>query len=463
MKRFVIAGAIALAAVTASFEREASACGGCFNPPENPTVVTDHRMILSIAQDQSTLYDQIKYAGSPASFAWVLPISGEVTVGLSADIVFGALDSLTQTQLIAPPRNCPGPPADCPAALGAPSAAANDDAGGVNVIKKEVVGPYETVQLQASNPNALRDWLSANGFNVPADVAPVVDTYVAEKFNFLALKLVPGKGTQDMRPVRVTTKGANVALPLRMVAAGTGPVVGISLWVIGDGRYEPQNFGSFYIATDEILWDWTANKSNYTELRAQKTSAGNGRVWEIESSINLQRVMFDNIVKSSSWNGGGPYPQTDEERAAVDYLEIKDEQGIVTKTAAQARDEDLETLFHLVASPRVTRMRADLAHAALDVDLVMTAAKDQSVLQNVRQLTKEANQPLCPVWNGCSTNGQAPRDEAVARSSASGDGETFACVAAPKTSRPKTWAGVGFAALGLAEIVRRVRSRRTRR
>ena len=28
---------------------DAAACGGCFAPPENPTVVTDHRMALSIS------------------------------------------------------------------------------------------------------------------------------------------------------------------------------------------------------------------------------------------------------------------------------------------------------------------------------------------------------------------------------------------------------------------------------
>jgi len=37
------------------------------------------------------------------------------------------------------------------------------------------------------------------------------------------------------------------------------------------------------------------------------------------------------------------------------------------------------------ATARVTRLRSDLAHAALDADLVVTASKDQSVLSNVRQ------------------------------------------------------------------------------
>ena len=89
----------------------AQACGGCFPPPgENQSVVTDHRMILSVSKDQTTLYDQIQYSGSPQSFAWVLPISGTVDVGLSADTLFGALQNLTATVVQAPPTRCPPPP-----------------------------------------------------------------------------------------------------------------------------------------------------------------------------------------------------------------------------------------------------------------------------------------------------------------------------------------------------------------
>src|SRR4029079_14805128 len=102
-------GAIATVSMFA-FEGDASACGGGFIPAEHPTVVTDHRMILTVAKEQSTLYDQIKYSGIPSSFAWVLPISGTVDVGLSADIVFQALSSVTTMSIVAPPQNCPPPP-----------------------------------------------------------------------------------------------------------------------------------------------------------------------------------------------------------------------------------------------------------------------------------------------------------------------------------------------------------------
>ena len=58
---------------TLALPDDARACGGCFVPSET-TVVTAHRMALAISPVQTVLWDQIQYAGSPAEFAWVLPV-----------------------------------------------------------------------------------------------------------------------------------------------------------------------------------------------------------------------------------------------------------------------------------------------------------------------------------------------------------------------------------------------------
>jgi MYXO-CTERM domain-containing protein len=232
--------------------------------------------------------------------------------------------------------------------------------------------------------------------------------------------------------------------------------------VLGEGRYEPQNFPSFVIDTGELSWDWAQSKSNYTELRAQKTAAGGGRAWEIESSINLYPQSIEAQVKNGTWNGQGPYPATDEERAAQDYIAVTDGQGTVLKTAAQVRDEDLATLFHGIpaSTARVTRLRADLAHASLDQDLAMSASTNQTLLSNVRQITKETNQPQCPVYEGCEQTGTAPRDEANARSKdnwGSGNGGTFSCTTSQTGGLSWMTAGFGLAGLAIARAVRRRR------
>ena len=386
-------GAVGLSVVSA---RDATACGGCFGPSQTVTVVTDHRMILSVSPQQTTLYDQIRYQGDPASFAWVLPIVGTVDVGLSADVLFASLDAITQTTIRSPPRSCAGPPycgnnerdsfsADA-------SAGAANDAGDVTVNKRETVGPYDTAQISSKNPAALDTWLSMNGFNVPTDIKPVIAQYVTDGFDFLAMKLIPGQGIASMRPVRVTTMGASPVLPLRMVAAGTGATVGITLWIMGEGRYEPSNFPSFYIPTNDLVWDWNTSSSNYTQLRAQKTAENNGTAWETESSIGISRYE----VQSYVLGGGQRFGQAP---AANDYLPVM---GPISKTADQVRQEDLDTLFKGIpmGQERVTRIRSDLAHAALTKDLLVTAG-DQARLDNTRFLTRDVNAPPCPTYPPC--------------------------------------------------------------
>src|SRR5215510_9861539 len=92
---------------------DAAACGGCAVPTNENTQVTGHRMIFSTSKSQTTLYDQIEYSGEPTSFAWFLPIKGQVDVGLSADGLFAFLGSFSSVQVIPPPLNCPPAPAGC--------------------------------------------------------------------------------------------------------------------------------------------------------------------------------------------------------------------------------------------------------------------------------------------------------------------------------------------------------------
>jgi hypothetical protein len=362
-------------------------------------------MVLSVSMDQTTLYDQVRYSGSPQSFAWVLPISGTATIGLSADVVFDTLDALTHTSVVAPPLNC-APPPYCPYAPKATadaSASFGMDAGSdpVQILKQEVVGPYETVQLASTDPNALSNWLTSHGYSIPSDIQPIIDAYVAAGMDFLALKLVPGASVTSMRPVRVTTQGASPVLPLRMVAAGTGANVGVTLWVVGEGRYEPQNFPSFRIKDSEIVWDYSTQSSNYASLRQLYEQQSGEKAWELESSLSLSIANFTQIVDY----GGQTFPQYQYE-AGVDYQPAQTPDG-GTESSDQVRADDLATLFHGMNQydVRVTRIRSDLARAALAQDLVLQASADQSELTATRYPTQSVNKPPCPVYPPCPNGG----------------------------------------------------------
>lgn len=409
-------------------EKDASACGGCFGPPtETDDTVTAHRMVLSVSPQQTTLYDEIQYSGSPSSFAWVLPITGQVTIGISSDAVFDTLDSYSATTVSPPPITCPGPPSGCPAVPSGGAATFNGSGSGsggsVNVTSAQTVGPYQTVQLQSTDANALDTWLTTNGYAITADIEPVIAAYVTAGFDFLAMKLVPGAGVQSMRPVRVTFAGASPTLPLRMVAAGTGAVTGITLWVVADGRWEPANFPWFHIDASQLVWDWSTSSSNYTTLQSQIEAASNNTTWEVQASLALDAPTIQSAItnlatitaesgSSGSGGGGGSSSGSDSGPAAGadGYDPIPATSTSPGETSAQVMQDDLTALFAGIAGPgfRLTRLRTDLAHAALANDLQLQASSDQSTLSNVYTATQSINGPNCPVYDGCEVVGTAP-------------------------------------------------------
>lgn len=305
---------VVVAALLAGGEREARACGGCFHgepTPQKPltesSVVSDHRMVFALAPQQTVLWDQIRYSGNPSEFAWVLPVRPGTTVELSHDEWIGSLDATTQPKIIQPQTaplggfsggfggNDYGGGSGCGCGSMSTASAYSDSANAgsaadsgaslpppVQVISQEVVGPYETVIVRSDKPKALESWLRDHGYAIPDSIMPIIEAYTKEKLDFVALRLRPGQGVGAMQPVRIVSPGADPALPLRMVAAGIGAKVGLTLYVLSEGRYRPQNFPEGRIDETKLVWDTAQSRSNYKELSAAVMSGSGDRTWLTE-------------------------------------------------------------------------------------------------------------------------------------------------------------------------------------
>lgn len=433
---------------------QAYACGGCFISQSENTQVTGHRMVLSLSNTQSTLYDQISYSGSPESFAWILPIQGQVEVGLSSDLLFATLESLTETTILSPTIDCTG---GCFNGSGSgvgpgPGPGPTGSTGsGVEVIAQAVVGPYETVQLSASDPQALANWLASHGYVIPADVQDVVDSYVVDGFDFLAMRLVPGQGVDAMRPVRITTPGAGLTLPLRMVAAGTGATTAVTLWVVSEGRYQPQNFPSFTIEQEELVWDWDVSKSNYSALRKQRFAESDGFAWHLETAEPQYANNFQNLISLA---------QDDPQASGYG-----DELGAGAVAEAEA---DVNTLFAGISPSQlwISRMSAELSRPALTDDLALTASPSQTALdrfffiENTKGTPPECP-PLPPGCEGGADSGSNSGSGAGSgAASGSSNGSSSGCSVTSVPSSTSSWVALG--ALALAGVRRR-RAARGRR
>ena len=132
-------------------------------------------------------------------------------------------------------------------------------------------------------------------------------------------------------------------------------------------------------------------------------------------------------------------------------------------------EEDLALLFAGISgqNARFTRLRGDIAHAALTKDLVIQASSDPSEVSNLVDVTREANQPLCPVYDSsCSPVGKLPRAEAKRRNEAaqaeanaqsggSGQGGSCSATRTPRATHATLALGTMFLALTALRARRR--------
>jgi MYXO-CTERM domain-containing protein len=439
---------------------DASACGGCFHEMQDmeSTQVSGHRMIFSISPTKTTLWDQISYVGNPASFAWVLPVKGTIELGLSSDALFANIELLTQVTVSSPPYTCPPPPfcgdssSFSASGAGGFNGGGGGDPGTVTVVGQKVVGPYDTVQLSSQDPAALKNWLLDHGYAIPADIAPVIDAYVAEGFDFLALKLVPGKDVKSMRPVRVSTMGAGASLPLRMVAVGAGAKVPITLWVFGEGRYQPANFPWFYAQESQIVWNWDTSSSNYSALVQAGFASTMNHGWLIEGGEPFSQFSISDGLTSLAVT----------DPAGSGYA---DEQGM---GAVEACAADLDTLFAGidVNSLWVSRLHGELSREALATDLLVNASSDQSqVKRSFTAPTAVGKGPPCPEYPPCpdtsSSSSGSNGAGGFATTSGSGGGSSASgggcSIGGERDPGAATFAGLSLAALGLSLARRRKR------
>src|SRR4051812_27420661 len=102
--------------------RSAHAFGGAFFAQTDAPRVTEHSVIVSITDTETTLWDEMSFTGSPSSFAWVLPVKGGATIGVSSDALFESLGVATAVRVSSPVA--------CPAACGGGGPDGSVDDGG---------------------------------------------------------------------------------------------------------------------------------------------------------------------------------------------------------------------------------------------------------------------------------------------------------------------------------------------
>lgn len=236
---------------------------------------------------------------------------------------------------------------------------------------------------------ALTNWLQTNNYPVPMGVQPILDAYVAEGFGFLAVKLLPGQGSDAVKPIRVTFDGAVPSFPMRLLNAGRAARPDVTLFALADGRYEPSGAPTFTINPEELTWDYAAEKSDYEAVRAAKLAAAGGTSLLVEYARPTDSFLIDTplteFVSSDPKQGGYG--------------------GDPMKSAQQLLQEDLAALHGSLGgasggAPWIMRFVGTLSKEALRQGLTLTAAASQTELfeqHRAREEGERAGVPALPV------------------------------------------------------------------
>lgn len=269
------------AALTLTSPAAALACGGLFCDNSQPVNQAAERILFARDGETMHMHVRITYQGPPTEFGWLLPTARDVEVGLSSEQLFLNLDTsfaprfTLQTEF---EEGCEfqnradGPFAD--GGLAAPDAGAG---GGVQVLSREAVGPFDIATLLPETVDDLRAWLDDNGYQIPPETDATLQPYVARGLAFVAVKLLPDRESGDISPLRLSFSAQRPAIPIVPTSVAANPDMGIIVHVLGEHRAIPVNYR--HVVINETAIDWQSGGQNYADVVSQAADEADGQAF----------------------------------------------------------------------------------------------------------------------------------------------------------------------------------------
>lgn len=263
----------------------AYACGGMFCNVATPVDQAAERIVFTFEDNQTVTTEvQISYEGAAPDFAWVVPVPSEPELFASNDAMFTILANNTIPSFF---------PVSDEYGLGSISLGCAeyammkmDDGGGssfgVSVVSEGVVGPYDTVVLQASTADMLVNWLQEQGYNLPSTLDTALAPYVASGQYFVALKLADGQDTGDLTPLGMRYHATAASIPIQLTAVAAVQDLPIEVFVLGSARAVPDNY--LHVQINEAAIDWYNLGNNYRDVVARAVDEAGGQAFVTDFS-----------------------------------------------------------------------------------------------------------------------------------------------------------------------------------
>jgi Uncharacterized protein conserved in bacteria (DUF2330) len=260
-----VGACVAALVLSPAMSPRAYAFGGLWSSETAPVHQAAEEIVFVDNPDATvTAIVAIKYAGPAQKFAWVIPVPGRPTVGVSSSTVFRRLDAATAPEYwveVTVEGTCKPPaPPDAGADSGSDVAPGGLDAAPAPIkIDEGSVGPYDYVNIAVDpslgDPVRLAtDWLTKSGYGRSSLDATVLGPYLKDGLHLLAFKLAAGADVGEIRPVVLTYESKVPTIPIRPTAVAARDGMGIQVWVFGPSQAVPENYKSLVL--DDARLDW---------------------------------------------------------------------------------------------------------------------------------------------------------------------------------------------------------------
>lgn len=129
---------------------------------------------------------------------------------------------------------------------------------GVKVEAKYLVGEYDILILSAKESNGLKEWLTSNGYKIPASAEEVLDPYIKSNLKFFVVKVNEKEkeklATNFLRPIQIRFNSPKFMLPIRLGMANADGDQDLIVYAFtAKGRIECTNYRNSNIATGKNI------------------------------------------------------------------------------------------------------------------------------------------------------------------------------------------------------------------
>jgi hypothetical protein len=223
------------------------------------------KVVLARHGNQTAITMASDYEGEPKEFAVVVPVPSFIRKDQISAVdpkMIDHLDAYTAPRLVEyfdEDPCAPRPAVLATAAVPAPTAAGYpkmmSSYRGVTVEAQYDVAEYDVSILSADDSDGLIQWLTDNGYKIPAGAEPVIGSYIKQKMHFFVAKVNLDRmkqiGNGYLQPLQVRYETAKFMLPLRLgTVNANGPQDLIVYALTAKGRVEATNYRTMKVPSD---------------------------------------------------------------------------------------------------------------------------------------------------------------------------------------------------------------------